>query len=101
MFRFDVVTSGGAGHASNPRMGDNALLKLAPLLEAMGARQPDFDVTDGPLRLLRDLGLDTGDPRAALEELRATRPAAGAGRRAAARRDVRADDGLGARRRST
>ena len=74
VFRFDVVTSGGAGHASNPRMGDNALLKLAPLLEAMGSRQPDFDVTEGPLRLMREIGLDTGDPRAALEELRAKDP---------------------------
>jgi acetylornithine deacetylase/succinyl-diaminopimelate desuccinylase-like protein len=73
VFRFDIVTSGVAGHASNPRMGDNALLKLAPLLDAMATRQPSFDVTAGPLGLLRDLGLE-GDPAEALAQLRARDP---------------------------
>ena len=63
VFRFDVTTSGAAGHASNPRSGDNALLKLAPLLQAMGERQPGHDVTEGPLRLLHDLGPRSGRRR--------------------------------------
>src|ERR671929_899191 len=32
VFRFKLTTDGVAGHASNPNSGDNALLKLAPLL---------------------------------------------------------------------
>ena len=56
-------------------MGDNALLKLAPLLPAMGERQPGYDVTESSLRLLRDLGLDPEpDVAAALEGLRARDP---------------------------
>ena len=35
VFRFTLTTTGTAGHASMPRIADNALLKLAPLLEAM------------------------------------------------------------------
>jgi acetylornithine deacetylase/succinyl-diaminopimelate desuccinylase-like protein len=33
VFRFALHTDGVAAHASMPRLGDNALLKLAPLLE--------------------------------------------------------------------
>jgi acetylornithine deacetylase/succinyl-diaminopimelate desuccinylase-like protein len=46
-----------AGHASIPKIGDNALLKLAPLLQAMKDRQPSFDITSGPQALLDGLGL--------------------------------------------
>jgi acetylornithine deacetylase/succinyl-diaminopimelate desuccinylase-like protein len=72
VFRFTVVTDGVAGHASMPRIGDNALLKLAPLLEAMRDRQPAFDVTEAPRLLLAGLGVDAdADAAAALETLRA------------------------------
>src|SRR3954449_12798479 len=57
VFRFTVRTTGTAAHASMPRLGDNALLKVAPLLERMAERQPDFDVTEGPRLLLERLGL--------------------------------------------
>jgi acetylornithine deacetylase/succinyl-diaminopimelate desuccinylase-like protein len=72
VFRFTVTTDGVAGHASMPRIGDNALLKLAPLLEAMRDRQPAFDVTEAPRLLLAGLGIDTdGDAAGALQKLRA------------------------------
>ncbi len=76
VFRFRVLTDGIAGHASIPRMGDNALLKMAPLLARMAERQPGFDLTDGPRALLAGLGLDpNGDGaagvRSALARLRA------------------------------
>jgi acetylornithine deacetylase/succinyl-diaminopimelate desuccinylase-like protein len=72
VFRFTVTTDGVAGHASMPRIGDNALLKLAPLLEAMRDRQPGFDVTEAPRLLLAGLGIDAdGDAAAALQALRA------------------------------
>jgi acetylornithine deacetylase/succinyl-diaminopimelate desuccinylase-like protein len=71
VFRFRLTTDGVAGHASIPKIGDNALLKMAPLLARMGDRQPGFDLTDGPRALLESLGLEpNGDPAAALERLR-------------------------------
>jgi len=39
VFRFNLRTHGRAGHGSMPRIGDNALLKLAPLITAL-AEQP-------------------------------------------------------------
>ena len=39
VFRFTLSTDGVAGHASIPDVADNALLKLAPLLEALATRQ--------------------------------------------------------------
>ncbi len=73
VFRFRVMTDGVAGHASIPKIGDNALLKMAPLLARIGERQPGYDLTEGPRALLEGLGLQPdGDPAAALERLRAT-----------------------------
>jgi acetylornithine deacetylase/succinyl-diaminopimelate desuccinylase-like protein len=75
IFRFRLTTDGVAGHASIPKIGDNALLKMAPLLAAMDARQPGLDLTDGPRALLEGLGLALdGDGAAALERLRARDP---------------------------
>ncbi|MDP2711137.1 MAG: M20/M25/M40 family metallo-hydrolase [Solirubrobacteraceae bacterium] len=75
VFRFRLTTDGVAGHASIPRIGDNALLKMAPLLERMAARQPSFDLTDGPRALLEGLGTQpdggAGGVESALERLRA------------------------------
>jgi acetylornithine deacetylase/succinyl-diaminopimelate desuccinylase-like protein len=76
VFRFRLLTDGIAGHASIPKIGDNALLKVAPLLQAMGERQPAFDLTDGPRALLEGLGFGplNGDPGPALERLRERDP---------------------------
>jgi acetylornithine deacetylase/succinyl-diaminopimelate desuccinylase-like protein len=57
VFRFILRTDGVAGHASIPKIGDNALLKIAPLLQKMGERQPDWDVTDAPRALMDGLGV--------------------------------------------
>ncbi|HVF76802.1 MAG TPA: M20/M25/M40 family metallo-hydrolase [Solirubrobacteraceae bacterium] len=67
VFRFRVMTDGIAGHASIPKIGDNALLKMAPLLAAMGARQPGYDLTDGPRALLAGLGLEVNGGDGAVE----------------------------------
>jgi acetylornithine deacetylase/succinyl-diaminopimelate desuccinylase-like protein len=71
VFRFRLTTDGVAGHASMPKIGDNALLKMAPLLEAMRDRQPGYDLTDGPRALLEGLGLGpvNGDPSDAIRRL--------------------------------
>jgi acetylornithine deacetylase/succinyl-diaminopimelate desuccinylase-like protein len=74
VFRFKLVTDGVAGHAALPRMGDNALLKLAPLLERLGARQPSYAITDVPAAFLRGLGEDPRDPGGAVERLAAADP---------------------------
>lgn len=74
VFRFSVTASGVAGHASLPRMGDNALLKLGPVLTRLAAEQPTFDVTAGPAALLRGIGEDPDDPAGALRAIAAVDP---------------------------
>jgi acetylornithine deacetylase/succinyl-diaminopimelate desuccinylase-like protein len=75
VFRFRVTTDGVAGHASIPKMGVNALLKMAPLLARMAEHQPPPDVTEETIALLEGLGLQPdGDPAAALERLQARDP---------------------------
>ena len=70
VFRFTITTAGVAGHASMPGMGENALLKMAPVLERLGARQPTYTLTEEPLAFLRGLGEDPTDPAGAIAELR-------------------------------
>jgi len=74
VFRFKLITAGVAGHASLPKMGDNALLKLGPLLERLGARQPSYAITDVPAAFLRGLGEDPADPAGAVARLAAADP---------------------------
>lgn len=74
VFRFTVTTDGVAGHASMPRMGENALLKMAPVLERLASRQPSLCPTAEPLALLRGIGEDPSDPAGALERLVAREP---------------------------
>jgi acetylornithine deacetylase/succinyl-diaminopimelate desuccinylase-like protein len=75
VFRFKLTTEGVAGHASNPNSGDNALLKIAPLLSAMRDRRPAYDVTEAPSALLAALGVAVdGDPAAALDAVRGRDP---------------------------
>jgi acetylornithine deacetylase/succinyl-diaminopimelate desuccinylase-like protein len=57
VFRFSLTTRGRAGHASMPNVADNALPKLAPLLDALATRRPEQDMTEAPLALLAALGL--------------------------------------------
>jgi acetylornithine deacetylase/succinyl-diaminopimelate desuccinylase-like protein len=74
IFRFKLTATGAAGHASLPRTGDNALLKLAPALARIAVAGPSFELTDGPAELLRGLGLDPSDPAAAVAVIAATAP---------------------------
>jgi acetylornithine deacetylase/succinyl-diaminopimelate desuccinylase-like protein len=71
VFRFTLSTDGVAGHASMPKMGDNALLKMAPLLERLAARQPAYELTAEPEAFLRGLGEDPADVAGALERMAA------------------------------
>lgn len=71
VFRFTLTTTGVAGHASMPGMGENALLKMAPLLARLGARRPAYELTAEPRAFLAALGEDPDDPAAAIARLRA------------------------------
>jgi acetylornithine deacetylase/succinyl-diaminopimelate desuccinylase-like protein len=75
IFRFRLTARGTAGHASLPRTGDNALLKLGPVLELIAGAQPSFELTEAPAALLRGLGMDPDDPADALRRVTAAEPA--------------------------
>ena len=74
VYRFTVSTDGAAGHASMPKLGENALLKLAPVLERFASRQPALAPTAEPLAFLRGVGEDESDPAASLARLEAIDP---------------------------
>jgi acetylornithine deacetylase/succinyl-diaminopimelate desuccinylase-like protein len=74
VFRFTVTTDGIAGHASMPGMGENALLKMAPVLERFAARQPAYEVTSEPRALLLGIGEDPEDAIASIARLREADP---------------------------
>jgi acetylornithine deacetylase/succinyl-diaminopimelate desuccinylase-like protein len=70
VFRFTLTTNGRAGHASIPRIADNALTKMAPIIQALGA------ASHGPLSLepevaslVKALGIGASDAEVALTEL--------------------------------
>jgi acetylornithine deacetylase/succinyl-diaminopimelate desuccinylase-like protein len=71
VFRFLLRTRGVAGHASLPGVGDNALLKLAPLLERLRSQPPRETTEDTALFLERLLGEPAGDLDAALARIEA------------------------------
>ena len=76
VFRFNLRTRGVAGHASVPGMGDNALLKLAPLVERL-RDQPRPEPTKAGLALVSALvgeDLDAEGLAEAVERLREKAP---------------------------
>jgi acetylornithine deacetylase/succinyl-diaminopimelate desuccinylase-like protein len=75
VFRFTLDTHGRSGHASVPRIGENALLKLAPHLGALAGIRPEPVRQAEVDELLSALGLDPSDLSAALAELEADAPA--------------------------
>jgi acetylornithine deacetylase/succinyl-diaminopimelate desuccinylase-like protein len=74
IFRFKLTANGAAGHASMPRLGDNALLKLAPVIAALKPGFSGYDPTEAPLLMLEGLGLDSNDIPAAIARLEAADP---------------------------
>ena len=69
VFRFTVTTEGVAGHASMPKIGENALLKMAPVLARLAAKQPAYELTAEPQAFLAALGEDPNDPQGAVAKL--------------------------------
>jgi acetylornithine deacetylase/succinyl-diaminopimelate desuccinylase-like protein len=74
VFRFKLIARGVAGHASLPRMGDNALLKLGPALVKLAAAEPALVVGETTDELLRRMGEDPDDPGAALTHIEGREP---------------------------
>jgi acetylornithine deacetylase/succinyl-diaminopimelate desuccinylase-like protein len=50
-------------------MGDNALLKLGPILDRFRTELPGVDLTEPPLAFLRAIGLDADDPAGAVARI--------------------------------
>jgi acetylornithine deacetylase/succinyl-diaminopimelate desuccinylase-like protein len=75
VFRFELETQGRAGHASIPRIGENALLKMVSLLSRLDGRQPAFDkYPEAEESLAALLETAVGPPEAALKEVEAVEP---------------------------
>ncbi|HEX8054690.1 MAG TPA: M20/M25/M40 family metallo-hydrolase [Thermoleophilaceae bacterium] len=67
-FRFTLTTNGHAGHGSIPKIADNALTKMAPILTAFDERRAELDPSPEPIALMEVLGIDPSDLEAALKE---------------------------------
>ena len=78
VFRFTLTTEGVASHASVPMGADNALLKLAPLLDAMATGRPGLDVTRSSALFTVSASTSIATPR---KRCRACRPLAALARR--------------------
>jgi acetylornithine deacetylase/succinyl-diaminopimelate desuccinylase-like protein len=74
IFRFMLTARGAAGHASLPRMGENALLKLVPAVARLGASGIKYELTEAPAQFLRALGEDPDDPATALAHIGEANP---------------------------
>jgi acetylornithine deacetylase/succinyl-diaminopimelate desuccinylase-like protein len=74
-FRFRLTARGVAGHSSLPRMGDNALAKLAPVLAKLGEAGVAFDISTVAAALLKGLGQDPDDPTGAVGRIAEADPA--------------------------
>ena len=75
VFRFTLTTEGRAGHASIPRIGDNALTKLAPVLAALASTRVVLEPSPEPEAFLEAIGVDATDLGKALAEVEAVNPA--------------------------
>jgi acetylornithine deacetylase/succinyl-diaminopimelate desuccinylase-like protein len=71
VFRFTLETDGRAGHASMPKIGENALLKMVEVLSRLGRRQPPLDRYPAGEQCLETLlGHPAPDPERGLAEVR-------------------------------
>jgi acetylornithine deacetylase/succinyl-diaminopimelate desuccinylase-like protein len=75
IFRFKLTAAGAAGHASLPKTGDNALLKLGPVLQKLASGESSYLMTDAPAALLRGIGEDPSDPAGAVKRMAELEPA--------------------------
>lgn len=75
VFRFTLTAHGRAGHASIPRVGDNALVKLAPVIQALGtASYGEMSLHPEVASFISALGVDASDAQDAVAQLNAIDP---------------------------
>ncbi len=74
VFRFTLSTAGRAGHASIPRIGDNALTKMAPVLDALSDGHVTPEHSPEADAFLEAIGVDSSDLHSALERVEASDP---------------------------
>ena len=75
VFRFSILTHGRAGHASIPRIGDNALTKMAPILEALRGGRPKLELSEEPEAFMKAIGIEIdGDIKSAFDNLERRNP---------------------------
>ena len=74
VFRFQLETEGRAGHASMPRIGDNALMRMVDVLARLDGRQPPYDDYPEGRAGLEALVGKAGDIAAALDRVRQVEP---------------------------
>jgi acetylornithine deacetylase/succinyl-diaminopimelate desuccinylase-like protein len=61
---FEITVIGKSGHASTPSMADNALLKMAPVIERLGRMSPPTRELPELAAFLDAIGASSEDPRA-------------------------------------
>ena len=74
VFRFTLSTAGRAGHASIPRIGDNALTKMGPVLDALSGGRVTPEHSPEPDAFLAAIGVDASDLEVALAEVERSDP---------------------------
>jgi acetylornithine deacetylase/succinyl-diaminopimelate desuccinylase-like protein len=57
-----------------PKTGDNALLKLGPVLDRLAGAESSFEITEAAAALLHALGADPSTPAEAIERIAAIEP---------------------------
>lgn len=72
--RFLLRAHGRAAHGATPRLGDNALVKLAPLVGRLADAELPFDLHPAIAGTLDGIGLDGDDPQGSYAALRAEDP---------------------------
>jgi acetylornithine deacetylase/succinyl-diaminopimelate desuccinylase-like protein len=75
---FRIRVHGKSGHASMPSLGDNALVKAAPVLERLARLETPLRLLPETRVLLDTVVGEAGDAAEALDRLRASSPAAAA-----------------------
>jgi acetylornithine deacetylase/succinyl-diaminopimelate desuccinylase-like protein len=72
--RFTLHASGRAAHGATPGLGDNALVRLAPMIGRLAAAELPYDVAPAISSMLDGIGLDGAKPELAYAALRAEDP---------------------------
>lgn len=75
IFRFQLTAHGASGHASIPRTGENALLKLGPVLDRLARAKLSVRLTQAPAAFIERVGGNPAHPEDALAEIERADPA--------------------------